>query len=282
MRIGLQLKDMDDMEISELKKIAVLMTCYNRVQTTLECLRRLFALNMPAGYSFDIWLVDDASPDMTGEKVKFAYPQVHVINGVGNLFWSKGMRLAWDKAAEAWDYDFYLWLNDDVMLNADALGVMLGDFARLGGVIVGKFSSDETEADVSYSLKGRYMSGNFVLVPQEVYRKVGKIYGGYHHQYGDYDYGLHVLKTGIPLNATNQFCGICPQQPERYKNLNGLGVVARLRTLLDPRGFDLHDAVVYKYRNWGIIRATLSMVHVIMSVMFYPLWNSSKSDEVPV
>lgn len=69
-----------------------------------------------------MWLVDDASPDQTGAKVKAAFPEVHVIEGAGGLFWCKGMRLAWDKAiASGIKYDFYLWLNDDVMLKTDAL-----------------------------------------------------------------------------------------------------------------------------------------------------------------
>ena len=52
-------------------KFAVLMTCYDRVQTTLKCLtlfKRACAKIEDA--QFDVWLVDDASPDCTGEKVK--------------------------------------------------------------------------------------------------------------------------------------------------------------------------------------------------------------------
>ena len=65
-------------------KIAVLMTCFNRVNTTLACLERLFAQMLPEGYSFDVWLVDDASPDKTGAKVKSAYPQANVVQSPGN------------------------------------------------------------------------------------------------------------------------------------------------------------------------------------------------------
>ena len=64
-------------------KIAVLMTCYNRVATTIECLRRLFKQDISDGYSLDVWLVDDGSPDGTGDKVKSEYPQVNVIKSKG-------------------------------------------------------------------------------------------------------------------------------------------------------------------------------------------------------
>lgn len=249
-----------------MKRIAVLMTCYNRVQTTLECLRKLFAQKMPEGYAFDVWLVDDASPDKTGDKVKAAFPHVNVIEGTGSLFWCKGMRLAWDRAAESRDYDFYLWLNDDVMLNADAIDGLVGDYDRQGGVVVGKLSSDDSFSDVSYSLHGNFMNGNFVLVPRETVQKVGKICGSYRHQYGDYDYGLHVVKSGAALSSSTRICGVCPQQPSRYNRCKGRGLLSRLSLLADPRGHDLHDAFLYKYRNWGLARALLSVVHVSAKV----------------
>ena len=134
-------------------KIAVLMTCYDRVQTTLRCLERLKrACAKVDDAKFDVWLVDDASPDCTGEKVKAAFPEVNVVRSNGNLFWCKGMRLAWDEAVKfAADkpYDFYLWLNDDVMLKDIALVNLFSDYKKHGGVIAGKFSTDESESDIS-------------------------------------------------------------------------------------------------------------------------------------
>ena len=259
--------------MSKLKAIAILMTCYNRAETTLECLRRLFSQDAPVGYSFDVWLVDDASPDKTGEKVKNDYPQVNVIQGVGNLFWSKGMHLAWQMAvryavSSSRRYDFFLWLNDDVQLKPGALTNILSDHERIGGVVVGKFSSDASEGDISYGLKdGRFMNGNFVLIPREVVDKVGIICDKYHHQYGDYDYGLHVLKAGFTLSSSTHICGVCPQQPERYKHLAGKNLLQRFKLLWDPRGYDLHDAVLYKYRNFGLLKSMLTTGHVIWNVL---------------
>lgn len=251
-----------------MKKIAVLMTCFNRVKTTLACLERLFAQKMPEGYSFDVWLVDDASPDKTGEKVKAVYPQINVVPGSGNLFWSKGMRLAWDAAADSFDYDSYLWLNDDVLLKKNALAGILADYDAYGGVIVGKFSSDITESDVSYSLHGNYMNGNLVYIPREVTEKVGRICGAYHHQYGDYDFGLHVLRSGMKLVSSTNVCGVCPQQPERYNRCRGKGLLQRVKLLADPRGYDLHDTFLYRWRNWGLCRAIVSCVHVTLKVIW--------------
>ena len=103
--------------------IAVLMTCYNRVETTLRCLHSLFNQTIKQtgnqAISLDVWLVDDASPDQTGAKVKAAFPEVHVIEGAGGLFWCKGMRLAWDTAAAAKDLPKdivpVVWSGEDLM-----------------------------------------------------------------------------------------------------------------------------------------------------------------------
>lgn len=96
--------------------MTVLITCYNRVAVTCKCVRKLLKVRKPESWDIDIWLVDDASPDHTGEIVKKEFPSVHVIEGTGILFWCKGMRLAWDVAASTYDYDAFLWLNDDVQL----------------------------------------------------------------------------------------------------------------------------------------------------------------------
>ena len=261
-------------------KIAVLMTCYNRVQTTLECLRRLFAQRMPEGYALEVWLVDDASPDRTGDLVKAEFPQVNVIKSPGNLYWCKGMRIAWDKAAEAHDYDYYLWLNDDVRLKENALLVTMGDMEKVGGktpvVIVGTFSSDERDVSygatsdipdgVSPKLAKGCFNGNFVLVPRQVFRRIGPICNLYHHAYGDYDYSWMLRRAGVDVYAASAFLGVCPQQPARYIHLKGLKLAERIRALFNPKGFSLHDTFVYRRRNWGMMRAVISCVHVIVVV----------------
>lgn len=60
------------------------------------------------------------------------FPAVHVINGDGNLYWSGGMRKAWDVAAKTHDYDYYLWFNDDAVLYENALEMMFEPFEKYG------------------------------------------------------------------------------------------------------------------------------------------------------
>ena len=259
--------------------IAVLMTCYDRVETTLRCLRTLFAQELPTDWTLDVWLVDDASPDRTGEKVKAAFPQVNVIQSPGGLYWCKGMRLAWDTAAKAKDYDAYLWLNDDVMLEPGALRGLADDVAEVGDgtIFVGAMRTESGE--IAYGMGGGpdgklrpngrpqpamgFMSGNFVWVPRKVFCAIGPIYGGYSHGFGDYDYGWLADRHGIARCLCSQVVGGCPQQPERYRHVAGRPFVERLKTLFDRKGFPIRDNFIYQCRRKGIGYAALSILHVV-------------------
>lgn len=258
------------------------MTCYNRVETTLRCLRLLFAQEMPAGWALDVWLVDDASPDGSGEKVKAEFPQVNVIRGTGKLFWCKGTRLAWDTAAAAKDYNGYLWLNDDVVLASDAIMGLVKDVeaTKDSAILIGAFRRSETDDWIAYGVGGSdarrlrpngkpqkttgVMSGNFVYVPKSVFRKIGPIYGGYSHCFGDHDYGCLADRSGVARYLCSQTVGICPQQPERYHHkLKSLSVLGRIKVLFAPKGFSIRDNFIYKYRNFGLVNALASVLHVI-------------------
>ena len=265
-------------------RIAVLITCYNRVQTTLECLRRVYEQVLPSDCSLDVWLVDDASPDGTADQVQSAYPQTHVIRTNGGLFWCKGMRLAWDTAAESFDYDFYLWLNDDSMLEPMAISWSLADYEKVRSVIVGTIATDETETAVDFSAvkkdgsrpfpngvdpvacDGR-LNGNFVLVPREVFKKIGPIYGGYRHGAGDGDYAMMLLKNKLPFYSSSHFCGWCQETRKRFYEVRGVSLRERWRLLMDPKGYNLHDTFVFRYRHWGLGRAIVSSCHVIYKAL---------------
>jgi GT2 family glycosyltransferase len=264
--------------------IAVLMTCYNRADTTLECLRRLFAQKVPEGYSFDVWLVDDGSPDKTGEKVKAAFPHVNVISSVGGLFWCKGMRRAWDSATAFRDYDFYMWLNDDTMLYDDAVDCLVSDYNLVSEdgtgehVIVGSFTSTPDGSEISYgtTLKNGdrlvpngspqkvsgNLAGNCVLIHSSVFKQIGPIYGGYYHGFGDYDYALTMHKNKIPFYCASKINGWCKAN-YGVITLKGKSLRERLRLLSQPKGICLHDAILFRYRHGGVLRAILSCFHVI-------------------
>ena len=88
--------------------IAILVTCYNRRDKTIQCLKNLFSqAGIKEDFTIEVFLVDDGSSDGTSEAVNMQFPQVHIIPGNGSLYWNRGMHLAWQKAKESADFDYF-------------------------------------------------------------------------------------------------------------------------------------------------------------------------------
>ena len=276
--------------------VAVLMTCYNRKDVTLRCLRQFFAQKKPSGVSFDIYLVDDASPDNTGESVKSEFPNVNVIMGTGDLFWCKGMRCAWDAAIKSGvSYDFYLWLNDDVQFFDNAIETFFNDYKAVcvecgkPGIVVGAYSQTAGSEEAVYGLwdlqkriiqpdghpkwvKGDVMNGNLVLVPREIYERIGPIYGKYYHGFGDADYRMMAERAGYKVYSSSKILGVCPRTPEHYDDILTKPFIRRLKSLFGVQFGDAGATILntfrYRYRNWGVTMAILSCSRYVFKVLF--------------
>ena len=245
--------------------IAVLMTCHDRRETTLACLRSLFAaLGLADGADAAVFLVDDGSTDGTGEAVLAEFPQVRVVPGDGTLYWAKGMRRAWEAAvAERGDWNGYLWLNDDTTLDDTAVRSMLAanDGER---IVVGELAN--AAGEVVYGLRGDgIFTGNCVLVPRRAYERLGMICGGYSHAWADSDYALHAKRAGVAV-ASAGVVGRADGHPNR-PSLRGLSLRERLRLLGDPKGWCVRDLWLYRRRNWGVCAAVFSCAHLVAHVM---------------
>ena len=214
-------------------RVAVLMTCHNRRVLTVRCLESLRAQQGDA----DIvpFVVDDGSSDATAEAVRAAWPAAQVIAGDGALFWNGGMRLAWETAATAGSFDHYLWLNDDVVLDPDAIPRLLREAASLAGadgaiVLAGTTRCPSTnEASYGGQLRAdprrplrlsvaspgsaaiavESVSGNIVLVSAAAFARLGNLSPAFIHIFGDLDYGFRARATGIPVYAGPGFFGAC-------------------------------------------------------------------------
>ena len=89
-------------------RAAILITCFNRKDKTLSCLKSVYAQAEVKDLSLTIYLVDDGSSDGTSNAVSSAYPEVNVLFGDGNLYWNGGMNLAWRTAIKEC-FDYYIW-----------------------------------------------------------------------------------------------------------------------------------------------------------------------------
>lgn len=252
------------------KRVAAILTCYNRKEKTLACLRSLFDVLPQA----EVYLTDDGCSDGTSTAIRTLFPdKVQIIQGTGNCFWSRGMYMAWREAVKA-EADFYLWLNDDVELYPSFWLELQTSYQCVGknSVISGLIENfDRTQilyggSDCRKRLitaserpqEVTFMNGNVVLIPRCVVERVGIIDPIYHHDLGDVDYGLrvreaggHVYTTSRPVAAgyANHYCrvrkwgsSIC----QRFKKLNSpLGSPLRLNFYFRKKHFGLIHAIKY-------------------------------------
>lgn len=229
--------------------IAVLLTCFNRREQTLSCLRTLYAVQEEficahtpeEQVSLVVYLTDDGCTDGTSDAIKneFRNHNINILQGNGNLFWAGGMRVAWNAALRSnvsWDY--FLLLNDDTDLLPNFFDELfqtrkycLNHFGKEGiisGVTAAKSDSDKVTygGDVwidRWSARSKRVipegtpisvditNANILLVHSSVVKKIGIFYKGFRHGNADYDYSNHAKKAGFPVLLTGNVCGLCEE-----------------------------------------------------------------------
>ncbi|MHC5760286.1 glycosyltransferase family 2 protein [Nostoc sp.] len=254
--------------------LAVIMTCYNRRNTTLACLNALYQQKVFC----DVYLTDDGSSDGTKEAIKAEYPEVQILQGNGNLFWVGGMHLAFGEAIKH-QYDYYLWLNDDTFLEANAVSKLLQvhqNLTELGypdSIVVGSTKDSMTgkatyggavKSKKWYSNKFEFlepssvtqkcdaMYGNCVLIPKSVATKVGNIDTAFVHSLGDLDYALRARKMGCKIWVAPGYIGTCTKNSIRNSWVDtNLNILERLKKVLQLKGFPLKSWTIFCSRHSG-------------------------------
>ena len=252
-----------------MKKVAVLLTCFSRKAITLRCLRRLFELNQ----TVDVFLVDDNSSDGTSSAVLSEFPHVRVILGSGDLFWNRGMHLAWTHASHG-EYSYFLWLNDDVVLYDNcfseliACSILGNDTTIISGIIESHdqkqvlYGGTDTRKRLLLPNETLQpvtnMNGNVVLIPVSVFVVLGNLDPYFHHDLGDVDYGLRAQQKGIQVLTTRVAVGSCERNDvcrvrawnatlrERFKKLySPLGQHPRINFYFRRRHYSIWNALAY-------------------------------------
>jgi GT2 family glycosyltransferase len=278
------------MKDDQLTRVAILMTCFNRVEKTLSCLNSLYSAKIPINTKFDIYLVDDNSSDQTGKIVKDKYPFVNVIFGNGSLYWNRGMRLAWKQARKQRDYDFYIWVNDDVQINPNAFEIILNDYYDLlsngiEAIISGVCCSIDTDEityggrDINYTLlvptgnpqSCRYINGNFTLISRKIFRELCFLSLKYIHAGGDHDYGLRAIKNGFKCFVSSEIMAVCPHNTTEinndWKNPN-IPIQKRINILFSIKGLNLRDYLFYVQEDKGTIIMLKTFIFCTWQVLF--------------
>ena len=223
--------------------LAVLLVTHNRRDTTL---RAVEALKGCSSFALEVVVFDDASDDGTPEAIKECWPTATIIGGQGDAFWNGGLHRVWSAALEL-DPDAYLWLNDDVVLDKDALEKLRtewdtqlasgsADFVLVGAtrdaagqMTYGGMLATRTPVSLRLELAPVCESiasvdtfnGNIVLVPRAVVERIGINDQNYFHNLGDVDYGLRAREAGVKILQLPGTLGVCDSNDA--KKLRGYG-----------------------------------------------------------
>ena len=260
-------------------RLCILMTSFNRKEKTLASLQAIAQSIVPVALQLRAVLVDDGSNDGTAAAVTVQFPWVRVDHGDGNLFWCRGMHQAFDSAMRD-DPDFYLWLNDDTMLQPSAIARLLDTAATLRTrnprplIVVGSTVDAETgaityggERRASALKRSRFlrivptdhpqlcdsMNGNIVLVPRDAARIVGNLDPAFEHAMGDTDYALRARKLGVDVWLGAGVFGACCGNPQGGTYMDtDLPLRRRWHLMLNRKGLPWRSWLVLTRRHMGL------------------------------
>ncbi|MEM9829101.1 MAG: glycosyltransferase family 2 protein [Bacteroidota bacterium] len=211
-----------------MRKIFIVIPVYNNIKYTLQCLA---SLENQTYANYQTIVIDDGSLDGTTEKINTNHPDVVVLEGDGNLWWTgatnMGVEYALQNAEEA---DFVLALNNDLEVNEDYLSEIVKAHDENKPCLVGSISVHQNDPEQiaflgtksnQYTTKSRptikgnrysdvakkynyipseALPGRGMLIPVEVFSKIGLFDFDRFPQYlADYDFSKRATYAGYKL-----------------------------------------------------------------------------------
>lgn len=123
-----------------MKKISVVIPTYNRKKYLKNLLLDLYSCVLPVDYELKIIVVVDGSTDGSIEMLTSEFPEVNIIEGDGNWWYTKCMNEGFKKAIELGS-DFVLTMNDDTQVKEDYITKIIDSYEMVvPGSIVGSVS----------------------------------------------------------------------------------------------------------------------------------------------
>lgn len=198
--------------------VYILTAIRNRKDLTLEFLA---AVKKQTYKDYKIIVVDDGSTDGSSDEIKAKYPQVEIISGNGNLWWTGAVNVGLEHIINlAEKRDFILIINDDTVFDGDYLKTIIETSIANRRSIVGSICKDyynrskiiRTGIKISWGPYKREqtllgpdtLSTRGTLVPVEVFNKVGLLdRKNFPHYTSDYDFFYRAKKAGYNLILSN-------------------------------------------------------------------------------
>lgn len=272
-----------------MRKIAVILTCFNRKSKTVNCVRSLNERNPDFNLKFIV--VDDNSSDGTREAVAKLGNNIKVIKGSGNLFWAGGMRTGIDYLFKT-DHssEYVLLVNDDVTFKKDIIKKLVNKSEQNGNaVIVG--ATCDAKGNFTYGGmaleqgkgKGIYrhvgidekntfcdlFNCNCVLIKMQTMRETGNFDPAYVHGIADLDYGLRLSRAGNKILSFDEYIGVCEKNSSKgtWKDTS-LSRIERFKKKESPKGAPFRPWFHYVRKNFGVLPALKYSFSPYLKILF--------------
>lgn len=211
-------------------KVHIVLPVHNRVKFTLKCLK---SITNQSYKNIEVILVNDGSTDETNRLVKKMHPDVKVINGTGNWFWTKSINMGISYALKTAETDDYiLTMNNDCFFGKSYIESLVYCSTNRYRSITGSFIIDPAKPDkvldagviidwknahiyglperkpyikdyedqVDYLSGIDTISGKGTLIPIEVFLKIGMFNQLFlPHYLADYEFFNRAKARGINL-----------------------------------------------------------------------------------
>ncbi|UYZ60800.1 glycosyltransferase family 2 protein [Hymenobacter latericus] len=200
----------------------IVIPVFNRLAYTRACLQ---SLRQQTSTRFRTIVVDDGSTDGTSEVLAREFPEVEVLHGDGNLFWTAGVNMGIRRALEH-GADRVMTLNNDVICDAAFVERMLQWAQKHPDALLGALELDASTTQPIYGgevfswlthrrsdllevLKPEqrrglhpvtYLPGRGLLIPAQVFASIGLFdEKRLPHYLADYDFTSVARRHGFPV-----------------------------------------------------------------------------------
>lgn len=206
------------------KSVVIVTPVHNRRDLTLQCLKSLSRVKSDK-FTTKIIIVDDGSTDGTSEAIRTHHPEVEIIQGDGNLWFTEGTNVG-VRAALKYEPDYVLMINDDQVFDDKFLDYMLETAESNPRSIVGSLLLLWDEPHKLFQVSPKWETwragwqlwqdqtiwtipdkpwevgiivGNCVLVPTEAFKQHGLMNSRRYPNFGDAEFTPRLKKKGWKL-----------------------------------------------------------------------------------
>jgi GT2 family glycosyltransferase len=206
--------------------IYVVVPVFNRKALTerfLSCMRN------QSFRRFETIVVDDGSTDGTAELIAAHFPEVHLLRGDGNLWWTGAINVGIRHAlARASTDDAILVINNDLEVGEEYLQMLHAKWSSMpraligsvavdidnpaliadGGTVVNWWTAKERKLNSGmllsrlardYCVEVSWLTGRGTLIPVEVFRRIGLYNERHYQQSGDPELPVRAKAAGYQL-----------------------------------------------------------------------------------